>query len=132
MAYTPTQWHTGDVITAEKLNKLEQGVKNEQTGPAGDSAGFGIPTASVDDNTGVPSVEVNASGPDTAKIFAFTFKNLKGAKGDPGTPGKDGAGLTGSASSIEAISEPESVSSSDIATKVNEIITQLKARGICN
>jgi hypothetical protein len=26
MSYTPTNWATGDVITAEKLNKLEQGV----------------------------------------------------------------------------------------------------------
>lgn len=26
MAYTPTNWQTGDVITAEKLNKLEGGV----------------------------------------------------------------------------------------------------------
>lgn len=35
MAYTPTQWNTGDVITAEKMNKLEQGVQNEQIGPQG-------------------------------------------------------------------------------------------------
>lgn len=35
MAYTPTTWNNDDVITAEKLNKLEQGVKNEQIGPAG-------------------------------------------------------------------------------------------------
>ena len=26
MAYTPTVWKTGDVITAEKLNKAEQGI----------------------------------------------------------------------------------------------------------
>ena len=26
MAYTPTVWQTGDVITAEKLNKAEQGI----------------------------------------------------------------------------------------------------------
>jgi hypothetical protein len=26
MSYTPTNWATGDVITAVKLNKLEQGV----------------------------------------------------------------------------------------------------------
>lgn len=30
MAYTPTEWKNGDVITAEKLNKLEEGVANEQ------------------------------------------------------------------------------------------------------
>lgn len=26
MAYTPTEWATGDVITAEKLNKAENGI----------------------------------------------------------------------------------------------------------
>ena len=26
MAYIPTEWETGDIITAEKLNKLENGV----------------------------------------------------------------------------------------------------------
>lgn len=28
MSYTPTEWETGQTITAEKLNKLEQGVAN--------------------------------------------------------------------------------------------------------
>ena len=28
MSYTPTEWATGDTVTAEKLNKIEQGVKN--------------------------------------------------------------------------------------------------------
>lgn len=84
MAYTPTTWSDGDVITAEKMNKLEQGVKNEQVGAPGAAAGFGTPTATVDSNTGVPSVTVTASGTNTAKVFNFAFKNLKGAKGDPG------------------------------------------------
>lgn len=26
MAYTPTEWASGDVVTSQKLNKLEQGV----------------------------------------------------------------------------------------------------------
>ena len=26
MAYNPTEWATGDVITAQKLNKMEQGI----------------------------------------------------------------------------------------------------------
>ena len=26
MAYTPTTWNDGDVMTAEKMNKLEQGI----------------------------------------------------------------------------------------------------------
>lgn len=37
MAYTPTEWETGDVITAEKLNKMETGI-------AANSAGMIIPT----------------------------------------------------------------------------------------
>ena len=28
MAYTPTTWETGDVITSQKLNKIENGVAN--------------------------------------------------------------------------------------------------------
>jgi hypothetical protein len=63
------------------------------TGPKGDkgdtgtAAGFGTPTASVDSNTGTPSVAVTASGPNTAKVFNFAFKNLKGDKGDTGPQG---------------------------------------------
>lgn len=41
MACTPTTWSDGDVITAEKPNKLEQGVKNEQVGPAGPAGAVG-------------------------------------------------------------------------------------------
>lgn len=28
MSYTPTNWQTGDTVTAERLNKMEQGIKN--------------------------------------------------------------------------------------------------------
>lgn len=45
MAYTPTTWSDGDVMTAEKMNKLEQGVKNEQVGPAGPAGPKGDPGA---------------------------------------------------------------------------------------
>ena len=103
MAYTPTVWKNGDVITAELLNHLETGVQNEQvgpegpTGPTGAAAGFGTPTATVDANVGTPAVEITATGDDTAKVFAFAFSNLKGepgaagAKGEPGAAGATGA-----------------------------------------
>ena len=45
MAYEPTTWNNDDVITAEKLNKLEQGVKNEQIGPEGPKGDKGDPGA---------------------------------------------------------------------------------------
>lgn len=65
MAYTPTTWNDGDVMTAEKMNKLEQGVKNEQVGPAG------------------PAGAVGPAGPAGAK-------GEKGEKGDPGVAGPKG------------------------------------------
>lgn len=61
------------------------------TGATGAAAGFGTPTATIDNATGVPSVTVTASGEDTAKVFAFAFKNLKGEKGDQGPAGAAGA-----------------------------------------
>lgn len=67
------------------LNTTQKGslvaAINEALTSAGTAAGFGDPVATVDGNTGTPSVEVTASGPDTAKVFTFTFKNLKGARG---------------------------------------------------
>lgn len=67
-----------------------------ETGPQGEpgtAAGFGQATATVDESTGTPSVNVELSGPDTAKVFAFAFSGLKGetgAKGDTGNKGDTG------------------------------------------
>ena len=35
MAYAPHIWKDGEIITAERMNALEEGVKNEQVGPQG-------------------------------------------------------------------------------------------------
>lgn len=59
-----------------------------QDGQDGTSAGFGTPTATITNTTGTPSVTVTASGPDTAKVFAFDFKNLKGETGATGATGQ--------------------------------------------
>ena len=48
------------------------------TGKPGTSAGFGEPSISITSETGTPTAEVTASGPDSAKVFHFTFNNLKG------------------------------------------------------
>lgn len=90
-------------ISGTTLTLAFHNLKGEQGTPGtpGAAAGFGTPTATIDANTGTPSVQVSASGPDTAKVFNFTFKNLKGATGSPGTPGA-AAGFGTPTASVDA------------------------------
>lgn len=66
MAYEPHTWQNDEVITAERMNALEQGVANEQVGPKGDKGDTG---------------ETGPQGP----------RGEKGEKGDTGTKGATGA-----------------------------------------
>lgn len=83
-------------------------------GPAGAAAGFGTPTISVGSGTGTPSASVTASGPDTAKVFAFAFTNLKGAQGAPGQDGADGADGVSPEVTIGTITGGHSVTITDV------------------
>lgn len=95
------------------------GIKGND-GATGAAAGFGTPTASVDDQTGTPSVQVSASGPDTAKVFSFAFHNLKGAKGETGATGPQGpkgdTGETGAAGVTSAVVNVDNTSGTPSAT----------------
>ena len=52
-------------------------------GPPGAAAGFGTVTATADNTSSeTPSVDVQSSGPDTAKNFTFAFTGLKGNPGE--------------------------------------------------
>ena len=78
MAYVPTVWSDGDVITAAALNKLEQGVANEQVGPQGPPGPAG---ADGQDGAPGPQGPAGEAGPQGAP----------GQDGAPGVPGADGA-----------------------------------------
>lgn len=111
MAYTPTTWNNDDVITAEKLNKLEQGVKNEQVGPAG-AVG--------------PAGPAGAVGP-------------KGDKGDPGAQGPAGPSYTlpaankttlGGVKQMALIADLSTETTTDLKNKINEILAEMEKQGI--
>lgn len=111
MAYTPTTWNNDDVITAEKLNKLEQGVKNEQVGPAGPAGEKGDP---------------GVAGP-------------KGDKGDPGAQGPAGPSYTlpaankttlGGVKQMALIADLSTETTTDLKNKINEILAEMEKQVI--
>lgn len=70
MAYTPTEWKDGDIITAERLNKLEAGVQNEQVGPQGPKGDTGATGPAGADGKSVKSITLTADG--TGKVTGGT------------------------------------------------------------
>lgn len=117
------------VLTAAMMNHIEDGIVSVETA----QGNFAL-------RKGSTHIEYTTNGSSWNQLVALA--DLKGAKGDTGSAGAkgdkgpqgpkgaDGVGLTGSATAIEAIATPESADAPTIANKVNEIITQLKARGV--
>ena len=107
--------------------KGEKGNQGEK-GADGAAAGFGTPTAST---TGLaagaaPTVSVTPSGPNTAKIFAFTFGIPKGDKGDTGAQGPKGdtgaKGETGAAGAAAGFGTP-TASATELAEGAEPTVT---------
>ena len=129
MAYTPTTWNNDDVITAEKLNKLEQGVKNEQVGPAGPAgpAGAAGPAG--------PAGPAGAKGEKGDQGVA----GPKGDKGDPGAQGPAGPSYTlpaankttlGGVKQMALIADLSTETATDLKNKINAILAEMKKQGI--
>ena len=102
MAYTPTKWNNDDVITAEKLNKLEQGVKNEQVGPAGPAGAKG--------EKGDPGAQ-GPAGP-SYTLLAANKTTLGGVK------------------QMALIADLSTETGADLKNKINAILAEMKKQGI--
>ena len=123
MAYEPTTWNDGDLITAEKMNKLEQGVKNEQVGPQG------------------PKGDPGAQGPKGEKGDPGA-QGPKGEKGDPGAQGPKGdtgaagpsytlpAATTSALGGVKQAAVVPDAAAAPTKEEFNALLARLRAAGI--
>ena len=56
MSYTPTSWQNGDIITADKLNKIENGIEQAVELPSATLADVGKMLTVVQEPSGTPNV----------------------------------------------------------------------------
>ena len=98
MAYTPKTWANGQVITADDLNHLEQGVANEQVGPQGPPGPAGADGAAGPQGPAGPSGAQGETGPQGPAGPA-------GEAGPAGTNGKDGVGVPAGGAAGQVLSK---------------------------
>lgn len=108
MAYQPTVWSEGDLITSTKLNKIEQGIA-DNTGKDGIS-----PTITIGEVTEGDSPSVTNSGTESAIVLDFVLP--KGEKGETGAAGTDGK----SVQSIELVKDSSGAIISGTVTFTDE------------
>lgn len=120
MAYTPTTWKDNDLITAERLNKLEQGVQNEQVGPQGPKGDTG------------PQGPQGGPGPQGPQ-------GETGPQGDPGPQGPQGepgatytlpAATTETLGGVKMAGGVSDVSAAPTQEEFNALLASLRTAGI--
>ena len=82
VTFTPSVSEVGKISWTNDGEK-ENPEPVDIMGPPGAAAGFGTVTATADNTSSeTPTVDVQSSGPDTAKNFTFAFSGLKGNPGE--------------------------------------------------
>ena len=120
MAYSPTVWNDGDLITKEKLNKLEEGVRNEQVGPAGPKGDKG--------DTG-PAGPAGPKG-DKGDTGPAGPAGSKGDKGDAGASYTLPAAKTSALGGVKQAEAIADLSATPTQTDFNNLLAKLRAAGI--
>lgn len=92
MSYTPKTWAFGELITADDMNHLEQGVANEQIGPPGPQGVPGPAGPKGDTGSQGPQGATGAQGPkgDTGPEGPPGETGVQGPQGPAGPPGEQG------------------------------------------
>ena len=91
MTYTKKDWKTGDIITADEINRMEQGIYDADTrtmtpGPAGADG-----TNGKDGADGKSAFELwREQEGNSSKTETDFFNSLKGEKGEKGDTGAQG------------------------------------------
>lgn len=115
MAYQKHTWQNDEVISAERLNAIENGIAEIELtpGPQG------------------PKGDTGATGPKGDK----GEQGLQGAKGDRGETGPQGPkgadAVINKLDKLDALTA-ESATTQEIATAFNSLITDLKAKEFMN
>lgn len=107
MAYSPTLWKRGDIITAEKLNKVETGLQaaasvDIQSAQATTLAAGAPATAVIEGGVlklGIPRGQTGAQGAAGAQGVAGAT-GAKGERGAAGAAGKNGSCFRVSATAL--------------------------------
>lgn len=121
MTYTKHTWVDEEIITKDKLNNIEDGIANIELtpGPAGPTGPQGAKGATGPKGDKGDTGPAGPTGP-------------KGDKGDTGTQGPKGAdAVINKLNKADALTV-ESASTQDIATAFNNLIADLKAKGLMN
>ena len=120
MAYTPTTWENGDIITADRLNKLEQGVQNEQVGTPGAAGTNGKSAYEIARANGFTGTESD---------WIASLKGEKGDTGAAGTNGKDGkdAAITPGTAVADVA---EGADAAALRTSLNSLLASLRTAGL--